>query len=333
MMKKVGICIFVSMLMIVSTIVPVSGTVLTEKMTRPLTTGNTLYIGGSGPNNYTKIQDAIDNASDGDTVFVYDDSSPYLENIVVDTSISLIGEDKETTVIDGADIGNGVNLTADYVTVKGFTIQNCNRSGICLSSNHNSIIDNILIENQYGIAIDMKNLSANLSLSQGHNTIINNGGGIFLVGQWNNTIRGNIISQTEFGIMLMAAANNNISFNSISENEIGVWIWMSYNTMMYRNNVAYNGNFGVGTIFTSADKILQNNFIGNNRSALSSQSFLYKIKMLKMKFNFPIRRNIWNENYWDEPRSIPYMIPGLLKIKFWVDWHPAQEPYDIPLGV
>ncbi len=33
--------------------------------------GKTLYVGGSGPGNYTKIQDAIDNASDGDTVFVY----------------------------------------------------------------------------------------------------------------------------------------------------------------------------------------------------------------------------------------------------------------------
>jgi len=28
--------------------------------------GNTLYVGGSGPGNYTKIQDAIDNASDGE---------------------------------------------------------------------------------------------------------------------------------------------------------------------------------------------------------------------------------------------------------------------------
>ena len=38
--------------------------------------GNTLYVGGLGPNNYTIIQEAIDNASDGDTIFVYDDSSP-----------------------------------------------------------------------------------------------------------------------------------------------------------------------------------------------------------------------------------------------------------------
>ena len=53
--------------------------------------GRTLYVGGSGPNNYTKIQDAIDNASNGDTIFVYDDSSPYYENIVIDKSVTLIG--------------------------------------------------------------------------------------------------------------------------------------------------------------------------------------------------------------------------------------------------
>jgi pectin methylesterase-like acyl-CoA thioesterase len=64
--------------------------------------GDILYVGGSGEGNYTKIQDAIDNASDGDTVFVYDDSSPYIEHIVVNKSIALIGEDKNSTTIDGS---------------------------------------------------------------------------------------------------------------------------------------------------------------------------------------------------------------------------------------
>ncbi len=68
--------------------------------------GNWLYVGGSGPGNYTTIQDAVDNASEGDTVFVFDDSSPYVENIVVNTSLSLIGEKKETTIINGSTIGS-----------------------------------------------------------------------------------------------------------------------------------------------------------------------------------------------------------------------------------
>jgi pectin methylesterase-like acyl-CoA thioesterase len=70
-----------------------------EKKSIPLD-GKTLYVGGSGPGNYTKIQDAIDNASDGDTVFVY--SGKYEErDIIVNKSISLIGENKETTIVDG----------------------------------------------------------------------------------------------------------------------------------------------------------------------------------------------------------------------------------------
>ena len=63
------------------------------------TGGNTLYVGGSGPNNYTSIQDAIDNASDGDTIYVY--SGIYYENVVINKRINLIGEDRNGTIIDG----------------------------------------------------------------------------------------------------------------------------------------------------------------------------------------------------------------------------------------
>ncbi|MCD6573584.1 MAG: hypothetical protein J7K95_05780 [Thermoplasmata archaeon] len=61
--------------------------------------GKTLYVGGSGPNNYTHIQDAINDASNGDTIFVY--SGIYYENVVINKSINLFGEAKETTIIDG----------------------------------------------------------------------------------------------------------------------------------------------------------------------------------------------------------------------------------------
>jgi len=71
---------------------------------RPGNHGNTLYVGGAGPGNYSKIQDAINNASDGDTVFVCDDSSPYQENLLVNTSVYLLGENRDTTVIDGGEV-------------------------------------------------------------------------------------------------------------------------------------------------------------------------------------------------------------------------------------
>ena len=41
----------------------------------------TLYVGGSGPGNWSKIQDAIDNSTDGDTILVY--AGIYYEDIIV----------------------------------------------------------------------------------------------------------------------------------------------------------------------------------------------------------------------------------------------------------
>ena len=58
----------------------------------------TLYVGGSGPGNYSIIQEAINDAQPGDTVFVY--AGFYQENLIVGKLISLIGENKSSRIID-----------------------------------------------------------------------------------------------------------------------------------------------------------------------------------------------------------------------------------------
>jgi len=68
-----------------------------EPSSIPNSNGKTLYVGGTGPNNYTTIQDAVDNASNGDTVFVYSGTYDdyYSENeacVRIRKSINLIGE-------------------------------------------------------------------------------------------------------------------------------------------------------------------------------------------------------------------------------------------------
>ena len=102
-------------------IAPLIQSAVIEKSTIPFSNGNTLFVGGSGPGNYTRIQDAINDANDGYTVFVY--NGTYYENVWVGKSISLIGEDKYTTIIDGQNIPNNntVLIFADNVILKGFT--------------------------------------------------------------------------------------------------------------------------------------------------------------------------------------------------------------------
>ena len=309
----------------------------------PITNGNTLYVGGTGPDNYTKIQEAIDDASDGDRVYVFDDSSPYYENIVVKKSIIIQGENKNTTIIDGSNNGHGVDIIADDVTITGFTIRNCGTeeeiltftSGIFLSSNNTKIMDNIILQNKYAISnvIHFSSFPMYRDNIITNNHILNNyDGGLFLINISSFTISNNIISQTDEGIMLTGAIDTNISCNIITQNGLGMLLVYSYNIVVYRNNISYN-RIAFANIVTTAVKILQNNFIGNEKfSAVSNQRFLtniWYILYLKLILNVPIRRNVWNGNYWNEPRSLPYIIPGWFVFRFWVDWHPAKEPYDI----
>ena len=68
------------------------------------------YGGGGGGGNETSIQDGIDAASDGDTVYVY--AGTYNEVVVVDKQISLIGEDSDTTIIDAGGTGSVIEITS-----------------------------------------------------------------------------------------------------------------------------------------------------------------------------------------------------------------------------
>ncbi|MHA2040104.1 MAG: hypothetical protein ACW98X_27165 [Promethearchaeota archaeon] len=81
-MKKV-ITISVIALFVGMSFTSISGNQINNQIVKISSRGSILYVGGSGPGNYTIIQDAIENASVGDTVFVFDDSSPYLENVTV----------------------------------------------------------------------------------------------------------------------------------------------------------------------------------------------------------------------------------------------------------
>jgi parallel beta-helix repeat protein len=181
-MKKKIIGMFVCMLLI-AVVLPVSGKVMLEKVSNPVSVGDTLYVGGSGPNNYTTIQSAIDDAVDGDTVFVF--SGTYNEHLIVDVSINLIGENKETTVIDGnEDYGNVVHIRSEYVTLTGFTIRNSgsDAAGVWIRGEYNSIIGNIITRNRYGIFLFGVGWNVNSDYNEIIDNIIsnNNGGGIRL---------------------------------------------------------------------------------------------------------------------------------------------------------
>ena len=125
-MKKI-LTFGITLLFILMTVSSANVIYLEKQSIEPISFGNTLYVGGNGTGNYSRIQDAINDAVDGDTVFVYDDSSPYVENLVVDKSIHLIGEDKETTIISRKEINYTIGLFTNGISISGFTIKNAGK--------------------------------------------------------------------------------------------------------------------------------------------------------------------------------------------------------------
>ena len=272
------------------------------------TSGKTLYAGGDGSGNYSSIQAAIDAASDGDTVFVFDNSSPYYENVVVDKSINLIGEDKETTIIDGSDDWNyTIRVTVACVIITGFTIQNYKGGGIW-------------IDGCYGFSYYNNNIYENI--------IKNNvGKGILLLSSSENNI----------GILLLSSSENNIYRNDIKNNEYGIFVsgWdggSSNNNTIYQNNITNNKygilETGIGQCEGDAsdNKIYHNNFIGNSKNA------------------WAMTTNQWDDgypsggNYWDDYIGLDLNGDGIGDSPHWIshylsgnkDRYPLMGPWPDP---
>jgi parallel beta-helix repeat protein len=256
--------------------------------------GKTLYVGGSGAGNYTTIPSAIDDANSGDTVFVY--SGTYFENVIVDKSIVLVGEDRNSTIIDGLNKGSVIYVKVESVLIENFTIRN-GTNGVKSDPYKTSISHNIIINNDKGIE---SSYSENVNIIG--NIISKNNYGITFYRTKDSIIKGNhILSNKIIGILFNLATipglgceNNSVSYNIIQKNTIGIYLSDSP-----YNNINYN------------------NFYQN----IVDASFEYSVG------------NNWNHNYWNRPRILPKPVIGTIYYYIpWInfDWHPAKEPYDIP---
>jgi parallel beta-helix repeat protein len=335
----------------VSVVSSTATNVVVKKSTNLSNNGKTLYVGGSGEDNYTKIQDAVDNASDGDTIHVY--SGTYYENIVINiNSISLLGEDKENTIIDGGGSGDVVYVSADWININKFTLRNSGDigypnydSGIDLDSCRQCIVsDNIILNNKCG---------TNLG-GQGGNNIINNTiksnhvYGIKIYKSSNNIVTYNKIKYNSRGIDVYSDCwDNDIICNTINNNKIGIDLDVySYRSYVYGNYIE-NNEWG-GITMRGAKNILSYNNINNNLlgvyisyDSVDHEFYYNNFIGNKRIIDSKTGSQIFDNNYWNEPRDYPKLILGWREIKIWdffwitipkfmFDMHPASEPNELP---
>ncbi|MBW9221063.1 right-handed parallel beta-helix repeat-containing protein [Methanothermococcus sp. SCGC AD-155-M21] len=193
--------------------------------------GDTIYV----PGNYSTIQGAIDAATSGDVIIVGDNI--YYERLVVNKSITLKSENgPENCIINGGNSGGVINIRSNGVIIEGFTIRNSGyqRVGIEVYSNNNTIKNNKILNNWYGIYLHS---SSNNNSIIGNNISNNGGDGIYLIYSSNNSINDNNITSNNWrGIHSRYSSNNSINDNNITSNNWGGIYLLSSNSNTIKDN-------------------------------------------------------------------------------------------------
>jgi len=229
----------------------------------------------AGEWNSTSIQDAVDNASNGDTIYVWD--GHYYEDVIVNKTVTIIGN----TTIDAMSYSYGKNTSLEYdefgfwveadnVNISGFYMwcMGYDQSGIHLNGTQYCNISGNMISGDPSDGICIENSSHNMIYN---NIISQNGEGIWLINGSNNTISNNQIDNNFIGIwMTNSSGYNTIEMNNVSYNEYGIvyepqpyyYTTPCWNTISY-NNISYNDIWGIMMGNTSNETVLGNCFYWN----------------------------------------------------------------------
>ena len=250
-------------------------------------------VGINGGENYTSIQEAVNNSQNGDTIVV----SPgiYIENVNVTKELAIVsktdvsGDMANRTYVIGAIPANDVfSIKSNNVRITGFHIMGgpsgidaYQEVGIYLEGVQNcSLSNNTLMLNDVGIGLEN---------SQGNfldnNQICLGSTGIILSRSNENKLSNNLVETNDEGILLDNSTNNTLMNNTAKSNDIGLLLGTSRTNMLENNSISKN-SYGVVLENMAESNTLTNNSLSMNGLGIYLRGATSNMISLNKFFNF-----------------------------------------------
>ena len=223
----------------------------------------------------TPIQDVIDGAGAGDTIYVH--AGTYYENVDVWKRVTLIG--------DGADVvkvraelkyGDAFHVTADWVNIRGFAVTGATKynSGFYLNNADHCNISGNSASNDDGYGIYLKDSSNNTLMG---NTFVNDG--LLLEDSYHNNVENNTVNGkplvyledaadytiTNAGqVILVNCKNITAEDLNLSNTTVGIELWGTDNSVITSNTASNNDRYGIYLKDSSNNTLMGNTANSNN---------------------------------------------------------------------
>jgi parallel beta-helix repeat protein len=256
------------------------------------------------PDDYEKIQEAVDAANSGDTIVVK--AGTYNEDWVsVNKSVSLVGDNQKSLVYYHSALG--FIITANNVHISGFTVMSSEAMqgyAVSMSNSSECVIENNLVKDNL-VGISVYGSSSGNTVSG--NILENNERSIELIDSPSNTISdNNITGALVSGISLDSSSGNTVSGNRISDLKDGMgalMLWKSSNNVISRN-ILFGGNPML--MIDCSNNILSENFVIDSEYGivvgLSSNNKIYSnyfVNVTEWIMDTEISAGMPSENSWD----------------------------------
>ncbi len=264
--------------------------------------------------------------------------------MIIDKSIKLIGENNETTIIDGSRSSeNVIEIDSSNVIFKDFTIRNSPDYcwGVFSNGDNVSIINNIIDHNSgavfilgclgvkiFGNIISRNYLQAielydtsNAMISK--NTITKHytpyiGIGVNLFRSNNNTVFNNTILDNSLGIVCGSSNSNKFYANKITHCQSDALYLSNSTNNEITSNILFGRTAGISIMYYSDYNIIS---LNNISSSLMESVYIENSIFNEIHHNNILKKtesaefingfkNNWDENFWYKPRFFPKPITG-----------------------